>query len=498
MSATVTVTPERAKRSLLNEILQASALYSLALIAQRVVGVLLFPLYTHYLAPSAYGLLDLMDQTVSLWGLLIGAQFSAALFYHYFQDQAADWRRRVVATTILGAAGLGVGSGLLGLAGAAPLSRLLFGTSNYAGYFYLLFASMAVSFPLEACFCWFKATNLAGLFVFSSILRLVLTIGITATLLVVYKLGILAILWGNLISGIVLLILMGAYCANRMSFTFDWELFVRMCRFSVPLALTGVAYFIIHFGDRFVLQRYVSLTELGVYSAGYKIEMLVSYIHSSFHTYWSAQIYEIVRREDGRKMFARVFTYMILVLATCALGLTLFAGPLLAVLATPAYYPAAAIVPVIVAAYFVRAIGDFFRCLLYVNNRPGLDAFYNWIGAGVGLAGYFLLVPPLGMWGAAIATLIIFVVIAVIAARSSYKILPWEIEVGRIVKIAVCAAVVLSVRYSLQIKSIGMEFVLGLGLLLFFGLLLLLLRFATFGELAAARKAVGTMTRRFA
>src|ERR1700680_4685541 len=126
MSTISTVVPERAKQSLLNEILQASALYSLALIAQRVAGVLLFPLYTHYLTPSDYGLLDLMDQTVSLWGLLIGAQFSSALFYHYFHDQAADWRRRVVATTILGAAGLGLGSGLLGVAGGVPRGWVLF------------------------------------------------------------------------------------------------------------------------------------------------------------------------------------------------------------------------------------------------------------------------------------------------------------------------------------------------------------------------------------
>jgi len=68
----------------------------------------------------------------------------------------------------------------------------------------------------------------------------------------------------------------------------------------------------------------------------------------------------------------------------------------LRLMAAPAFQGAAALVPVIVAAYCVKGIGDFLRCLFLAEGRPGYDAVCNWVGAVACLGAYLLLIPKFG------------------------------------------------------------------------------------------------------
>ena len=111
-------------------------------------------------------------------------------------------------------------------------------------------------------------------------------------------------LWGvlsaNLCAIALSAIVLTVYCFRIYRFVFDRALFVRMVRFAVPLGLSGIAMFIIHFGDRFIIPQYRPFSDLGMYAVAYKIGMLISVIHGSFQNYWSAQIYQIAKRPDAR------------------------------------------------------------------------------------------------------------------------------------------------------------------------------------------------------
>ena len=99
---TQATSPAEQKSSGLSEVVRASAFYAIVMVFQRVATFILFPIYTHNLTLSEYGLLELMDQAVNMWGLLLGVQFASAIGYYYFEKESADWRNRVVSTTVFG------------------------------------------------------------------------------------------------------------------------------------------------------------------------------------------------------------------------------------------------------------------------------------------------------------------------------------------------------------------------------------------------------------
>ena len=171
---------------------------------------------------------------------------------------------------------------------------------------------------------------------------------------------------------------------------------------------------------------------------------------------------------------------------------------MLKVLAGPTYLAAASIIPIVVLAYLFRAIGDFFRCVLYVHGRPGLDALYNWVGAIVELAGYFLLIPRFGKMGGAVATLIIFLVVSGIATWSAHRMLPYRLEGSRLGKLSLAALCIGALHFAVTANSFATELGLGLGLLLAFPALLVLMGFVTDQEWIATRNGMASLRRRFA
>ena len=484
------VQPEPAARTLFKGMLRGSALYTAALFGQRLISIALLPINTRFLTPADYGVLDLIEQISVVVSLLLGSGFGAAMGYFYYEKDSPESRRSVVDTTLIGATGIGAITGLLGLLFSHPVSVAVFGSGNYQFYLQLSFYAMPASFLLEAAFTWLRVEDRAGLFALASLARMGLTALGVVLLLAVFRLGVLGMLLTSIGVIVICAVGLGAY-AIRARPRFDWSLFVRMFLFSLPIGYSGIAMFVIHFGDRFILPHYRPFSELGLYSVAYKISMLISFIYASFHNYWSAQVYQIFKREDAKIVFGRTFTYVALVLTSAALALLLATRPLLKILTTAAFQSAAAVVPLLLAAYFIRSLGEFFRCIFVVEGRPSCDAICNWIGATVCVTGYFALIPPYGIWGAAIATAITFVVITAISVIWSYRIRPYQLETRRLLKMGIAGGTVVAAYVLVPVQSLPAQIGWAALLLAAFPALLWTLRFTTPGERQLAEAAAG-------
>src|ERR671929_669647 len=108
-----------------------SAIYGLGSIVARILGVLLLPLYTRYLTPADYGLIETLVALSAVLTALVAQGMKSAFFRFYF-DSAEEGRRLLVVRTafwyVLGAATAVL---VLGVALARPISSLLYGNGNH-------------------------------------------------------------------------------------------------------------------------------------------------------------------------------------------------------------------------------------------------------------------------------------------------------------------------------------------------------------------------------
>ena len=472
-------------------------MYSIALIAQRMASLILAPITTRFLTPADYGILGLLEQTSFVLGVLLGGNFSSALGYFYVEANSRDARRPVIGTAILGAGAVGLAAGLFCWPFAAPISRLIFGSDMAAGYLHVHFAVFMPAFVLEALFCWLRVADRPGLYVAGSVFRLLATIAGTVTLVAVYRMRIWGVVWTTMTAIVLTALILIVYCFRLERPTFERRLFGRMARFAAPIGLSWLAMFIVNFGDRFILAHYRLFSDLGIYDLAYKFGILFSAIYGNFANYWNAQVFQIMKRDDSAAVFPRLFTYVFVATSFCALGVVVCARPALTLFVGPLFRRAAVLVPILVAAYYLKALSDFLRALFLAAGRPGYDAACSWMGAAVCLAGYLILIPKYGVWGAAVATLVSFVSMAVISAVWTYRLCHYRVEGGRIVKIVVALAAGLIPFALLPHGSVTGQIAAAALSTAAFPAALWLLRFPTQGEMEAGWSAMRRLAARW-
>src|SRR5689334_9559085 len=104
------------------DIIKKSGTYSVALLASRALGLFLLPLYTRYLTPGDYGVLELLDLTVNLAGILIGGRLGQALFYFYFSAGTEEEKDKCISMAFLCSLLLGCACAAIAVVGAPAIS----------------------------------------------------------------------------------------------------------------------------------------------------------------------------------------------------------------------------------------------------------------------------------------------------------------------------------------------------------------------------------------
>jgi O-antigen/teichoic acid export membrane protein len=441
-------------RQLFRRLLTSTGLYGIAIIAQRLASIVLIPVNTRFLSPSDFGILDLIEQTGMLASVLLGANFSQALSYFYFQQKTAEDRDNVVATTLAGSLVLTAAGSALAALAALQFGAWLAPDPRLPAYLACSLGLLPIYAVLEGLFAWTRAVDRPSLFLTGSLLRLATSVITTIALVALFHWGVLGVLASSAIASLLVVTILGTVWWRQAAGRRIRREWIRpMLAFALPTGLGWIALFVINFGDRFLLPQYRPLSELGLYALSYKIGMLVSVVHGTFHTYWYTQSYSILKRDDARPVFARLVTHLLVVLLWVALTLSVGAHSVLRVLSQPAFHGAATLVPLIAFTYVIRAMGDHFRMILLSQGRTGLEAWFLSIGAVICAAGYLVAIPRYGAPGAVVATLVSFLVIGILSIVWAYRFWPYYLETNRIIKAIVIAALLLGVYYLVPVQG---------------------------------------------
>jgi O-antigen/teichoic acid export membrane protein len=378
-----------------------------------------------------------------------------SMLCHYFDATTEEGRATVLSTALVGAVLVGGITAAAGWVASPVVSRLVFTSPHYAYYFRLTFLSVGLSVPQSLGYAYLRAQNRSGLYLAACMAGLLFRIGLILWMLVWRHMGFAAMVWTALIACAIEAVLAGWYVLARSGLSFDFRLFRKLSAYGGPLAIGSVGMLILHYGDRFVLSRYVSLSEIGVYALGYKIGMLVAHAQGGFTQYWNAQMFPILRRQDGGRLYVRVSTYYTVASISVALTLSLFSRPLLQLMVPGPFQRAADFVPIIAVAYVLRGLGEHFRTVCMVKKRTGVDAMVILFGVAICGTLYGVLIPRMGAWGAATATVSAFGAMVPLSFWWAQRITPYVFEWKRIGVASACGVGLYACGHALMAGHVG-------------------------------------------
>jgi O-antigen/teichoic acid export membrane protein len=465
-----------------------SAIYGLGGLVQRIVAVLLLPLYTRYLNPSDYGAIEALVALSAVVITLLRAAIQNSFFRFYFDAEGDEQRRLAVVRTAfwftMGAASFAL---VAGLVFAAPISRALFATGEHADLVRAAFVGLWASMNYDQLTSLFRVEERSVSYSVASLANVLVTIGITILLVVVLDKGPLGVLVGNFSGTLILYAVLLGYRRAQLGLEFDRSLFRKMIAWGMPFVPSVVALSTVDFSDRFFLVKFWGQHELGLYAIGVRISAALLFVLTAFRTAWPAFAFSIKDEDEARRTFAFVMTYVVFIASWAALALGLGSPWLVRLLTTPDFYEGSRVVAIL--AFSWVAFGAYVVVLVSIGRARRRRS--NWLITGaaalVNLVLNLVLIPPYGLIGAAVSTLGAYVAMFVGMMWKAQNVYPVPYQWRRLA-LAVGTAVALTVAGKLL--DVGLP--AAVALTLAFPLVLAVLRF----YLPEERRRIGALARR--
>ena len=472
-------------------------IYSAGSLASGAIGFLMIPFYTHFLVPADYGLLELLDLTTFVIGSVVGLGLNAAIFRFYAEQQTETSRHEVISTVLLFGISLAALVYVVLFVSSRGISSAIFKTPVYNVYLRLAFVVLCLDTVGELALSHLRSKQQSLRVTLFSLARLSIGLMLNVYFIAFLRLGVLGILYSGLVAGGTITTVLVAMALREVGLRFSGHRLAAMLGYGVPLIPMTLGLFVLNFADRFFLQRYSSLGEVGVYALGYKFGMVsTALIVAPFLQFWAAYMYELVERRDGRDLIARLQVYFTLVLITFTLALSLLSGELLRVLSPPEYWGAARVVPIVGLAYVFMGLSHFFRVGLYYTKQT---KYLGYAVGGSALLNFPLnlaLIPPFQAMGAALATLVSFAVLAFAMLGASQRVFPIQYQYLRLSKLICAGGMVYGAGELIRPEALVPAVATDLFLLGCFPVLLFALAFYEEPEIKKMREIAQAATRR--
>jgi O-antigen/teichoic acid export membrane protein len=414
--------------------------YGLGVWTTGAVSFFLVPVYTRYLSPSQYGVLELLNRSLQIAIMVMALGLRVTIIRFYYEHDDADYRRRMAGS----ATGLLLGLG--GLAAAASLvispaaAHLLLGSAGYAGLVRLMLLTCAAELALLTPLTLMQARTQSVAFTATRLSQFLLAIGLNLMLVAVMRRGLAGAMWATFVSAALPAVALTAYSLRREGLRLSREVTRQMLRFGLPLVPAGLLAFVINSADRYFLIAYVDTRAVGIYALGYKFGLLLSMlVLEPFMRIWTPFQMGVLQRKDAPRIFGRVLTYVLGAALWCGLAISVVAKDVVHAVSNPAYLDAHRVVPVVVLAYVFWGASLVFDGGIYISKQTAYKPILLGAAAALSVTLNVLLIPRMGMMGAAWAVLVSYAFFAALTWAVAQRLYPIPYEFDRVARLVVVA-----------------------------------------------------------
>jgi len=412
-------------------------------ISKLMTYVVLTPLYTKYLTPDEFGIVELVVQTANLLMPLVSLGINQAVL-RFGMDGETD--RGSVLTTGLTVNLLGFILFLL----FYPLVRLIPAFGEYALLVYVFIFCSITHYLFAYCI---KSMHRAKLFTICVIIGTAITVVLDIVFLAVLDMGIvgyiLAIALSDLICSVILIISGKLYRLIRFD-KLKKSVIGAMLRYSIPLIPNSALWWITDYSDRYMVTVFVSEAANGLYSLAYRLPNMLIMVCGIFMDAWQMSVLSEKSHLERQKFFTNVFAMYQSIIFVGASALIVGAKLVTRIIADPSFYDSWQYIPTLVIATAMSCFVTFLGTIYVVEKKSKSSLITTVIGTVVNIAGNLILIPRMGAHGAALATALSYGLVVLLRAFHTRKFIPigWSLPrftLNMVIVIAQCFIMVFEI-----------------------------------------------------
>lgn len=389
-------------------------IFTLGNLGTKLIQFFLVPLYTNVLSTADYGVVDLVTTIGMVLAPILLLNINDGVM-RFALDKGADFNK--IMSIGLAAFIFCLITGLV----IFPIGNISNQLGNYSSYIYFYTISYAGNLLF---FGYLRGTEKLLQFSIGNIINAMLIASFNIFFLVIIKIGIAGYFLSYTLANFICCIyafIVGNVKEVIWNFKLDKKLMIKMLKYSVVLIPNTFMWWIINSSDRVMITSFIGNSANGIYAISCKIPTLLSTIVTIFNTAWSYSAIKENDSYDRDEYNNSVYNGLVMLSVVIGAAMMLVMKPFLAVYVSKMYYKAWMFTPYLVVGCVFLSIASFLGAYYTVNKDSKGFLYSSSVAAAINLLLNYLLIPKIGIAGAALATAISYIAVFLYRAVDTKK-----------------------------------------------------------------------------
>lgn len=381
-------------------------IYGFGGIISKVIPLIMLPIITRVMPGTEYYGVSDMANTVVQFGIAVAILGMYDALYRLFFDKDSDeYKKNVCSSALFTVIPSAFIMGILLILFKGTISRYFFGSNKYEYVVYIAAFTTMIDTTNTILATPTRVQNLRKIYMIGNTIGPLLSYGFA--MLLIYKgYYVIALPLGLLLSTISMSVYYIAFNYKWFSLKrFDKKLIKPLMAIGIPLMPNTITYWIFNSCDRIMITNLLSVGQSGIYSIGSKLGHVSQLIYTAFAGGWQYFAFSTMKEKNQVESNSMVFEYLGVISYSATMFVCALSFPLFKILFAREYVDGYIIAPYLFLAPLLLMLYQVATSQFIVIKKTWPNMFILLCGAILNLALNAVLIPKIGIEGAAIATL---------------------------------------------------------------------------------------------
>ena len=395
----------------------------------------MIPFFSRWLSTEDYGFFDLFCTYVSLLIPIITLATGEAMFRYSIQKDTNKEARKSYITNCLFIVCLNCLTVVAILLGA----KFLFNWKLAIPFIFLLVGEVFNNFFQS----YLRALKKLNIYSFFSAFTVIIISIFTTIFIRKMNMGLEGIIYGYALGYITGNICIALYTKinNYISIkSISKKQIKSLIKYSYPLIPNSISWWIVNVSDRFIINVVLGVAANGIYAIANKIPAICSAIFSVFNISWQQEATESVESgnmEAAKKYFNNIYNSMTKLLISICIVILSCNYILFNFIFDKRYYDAHLYSPILITAIIFMLLSQFYGGIQISLKRPKENGITTVVGAISNILINVLTIKFLGLYAAAISTLLSYIIVDLYRKYKLKKTVSFSLAKYNIIMIAI-------------------------------------------------------------
>ncbi len=426
----------------LKQLSKETAVYGVSTIVGRFLNFLLVPLYTNVFTTSEFGIFSNIYAYLAFLNIVFIFGMDAAFMKYFSLSEDRLSKTKTFSTPVIFTTITSVLLCVILYLFHEQISEKILIPPDFSYLSLYVIAILFFDTLTLIPFAYLRMERKPVKFATIKILNICINFSLNLILILVFDFGIEAIFISNLAASILSMVLLIPDFMANFSLSIDYQILKKMLKFGLPYLPASIAAVMVQLVDVPIVRALTDDSTLGIYRANYKLGIFMMLFVQMFSYAWQPFFLTNAKEKNAKELFSKVLTLFLLAASLIWVVLSLFLDDLAKIeffhgksLIGKEYIEGIIIIPVILLAYIFHGMYINFTAGIYIEEKTKYFPMITGIGAVSNVISNLLLIPILGILGAAISTLISYILMAAGLFFTSQRFYKIEYEYGKIIKI---------------------------------------------------------------